>query len=310
MKNQMKGKKGITLIALVITIIVLLILAGVAIATLTGDNGILTRAGNAKNTANESEIEEKVKLAYQDYYLGQHTKIGYTFKNALDSIFGEGVVSSATEENGIYEIAFIDGKTYNLDTATGTIGLAPEVIKYYDSGDNEIAKTDLTNLDYLIIGGTEKFKVFSKSSNVIKAMPYYNLVIVTSDGTVKQGPADSSSTEIYCCFSSSQYWTNGDDIINMENSNIQQYITKYKTTLEGLGAKGVTVRAATYSELNASGVTGEMRCPNKTNSNSFWIGSANSMDNNVYIISGWDGSFSNGNAIYSNDCVRPIIEIH
>jgi len=38
MKNQIKGEKGITLIALVITIIVILILAGVTIATLTGDN--------------------------------------------------------------------------------------------------------------------------------------------------------------------------------------------------------------------------------------------------------------------------------
>jgi len=42
------NNKGITLIALVITIIVLLILAGVAIATLTGDNGILTKAASSK----------------------------------------------------------------------------------------------------------------------------------------------------------------------------------------------------------------------------------------------------------------------
>jgi len=40
----MKKNKGITLIALVLTIIVLLILAGVTIATLTGDNGILSQA--------------------------------------------------------------------------------------------------------------------------------------------------------------------------------------------------------------------------------------------------------------------------
>ena len=44
---------GITLIALVITIIVLLILAGVTIATLMGDNGILTKANDAKR---ETEI--------------------------------------------------------------------------------------------------------------------------------------------------------------------------------------------------------------------------------------------------------------
>ncbi|MCI8636954.1 MAG: hypothetical protein HFJ36_03755, partial [Clostridia bacterium] len=39
-----KKEKGITLIALVITIIVLLILAGIAIATLTGENGILNKS--------------------------------------------------------------------------------------------------------------------------------------------------------------------------------------------------------------------------------------------------------------------------
>ena len=63
MKLNLKERKGITLIALVITIIVLLILAGVSIAMLTGQNGILTQAQNAK-TANENKsAEEKVKLA-------------------------------------------------------------------------------------------------------------------------------------------------------------------------------------------------------------------------------------------------------
>lgn len=48
-------EKGITLIALVITIIVLLILAGVAIATLTGDNGVLTKAASAKEKQKEQK---------------------------------------------------------------------------------------------------------------------------------------------------------------------------------------------------------------------------------------------------------------
>ena len=54
--------KGITLIALVITIIVLLILAGVTIVTLTGENGILTQANNVKEQTEQSELEEEVKL--------------------------------------------------------------------------------------------------------------------------------------------------------------------------------------------------------------------------------------------------------
>ena len=59
----MTNNKGITLIALVITIIVLLILAGVSIAMLTGQNGILTRAGTATDETLKAEAEEAVKLA-------------------------------------------------------------------------------------------------------------------------------------------------------------------------------------------------------------------------------------------------------
>jgi len=62
MKTKFKNAKGITLIALVITIIVLLILAGVTIATLTGDNGILNQAGKAKDKTTEAESIERVQI--------------------------------------------------------------------------------------------------------------------------------------------------------------------------------------------------------------------------------------------------------
>lgn len=58
----MKNQKGITLIALVITIIVLLILAGVSIAMLTGQNGILTQASSAKSDTNKAEAAERINL--------------------------------------------------------------------------------------------------------------------------------------------------------------------------------------------------------------------------------------------------------
>ncbi len=56
---KLKKEKGITLIALVITIIVLLILAGVSIATLTGDNGILTKASEAKEETEAASRKEQ-----------------------------------------------------------------------------------------------------------------------------------------------------------------------------------------------------------------------------------------------------------
>ena len=65
LKERVNGKNGITLIALVITIIVLLILAGVAIATLTGENGILTRVQSTKTQNEKKTIEEQIHLALQ-----------------------------------------------------------------------------------------------------------------------------------------------------------------------------------------------------------------------------------------------------
>lgn len=59
------NQKGITLIALVITIIVLLILAGVSIAMLTGENGILTRTKEAKISQIEGQVREEINLAVQ-----------------------------------------------------------------------------------------------------------------------------------------------------------------------------------------------------------------------------------------------------
>lgn len=60
--KTLKKVNGITLIALVITIIVLLILAGVSIATLTGENGILTRANEAKEKTEAASKEEQIAL--------------------------------------------------------------------------------------------------------------------------------------------------------------------------------------------------------------------------------------------------------
>jgi len=62
MREKKKNSKGITLIALMITIIILLILAGVSIAMLTGNNGTLTQANNAKVETGKAVAKEKVQV--------------------------------------------------------------------------------------------------------------------------------------------------------------------------------------------------------------------------------------------------------
>ena len=70
-----KRERGITLIALVVTIIVLLILAGVSISMLTGQNGILNRAVEAKEKTETAQQDEEEKMqGYEsaiDQYIGK-----------------------------------------------------------------------------------------------------------------------------------------------------------------------------------------------------------------------------------------------
>ena len=68
-----KEMKGITLIALVITIVVLLILAGVSINLLLGDNGIITKAKEAKDSYSKSAVKEKVGFLLNEYEIDKAT---------------------------------------------------------------------------------------------------------------------------------------------------------------------------------------------------------------------------------------------
>ena len=111
-----KTNKGITLIALVITIIVLLILAAVSIATLTGENGILTRAQDAKTSTKIAEEREKVELAATAALaddLGGEIKEGF-LKQELEEYFGTDGFSIAPGENNGEE-GFIVAVTENVE---------------------------------------------------------------------------------------------------------------------------------------------------------------------------------------------------
>lgn len=91
----MKKEQGITLIALIITIIVLLILAAISIATLTGENGILTKASEAEKRTDITETKEKIKLEIMGNYNENKTK--YTNSdviNAVEKITGKEIAEN------------------------------------------------------------------------------------------------------------------------------------------------------------------------------------------------------------------------
>ena len=126
MKGSFKEKKGITLIALVITIIVLLILAGVSIAMLTGQKGILTQANNAKNATELASAKEKVELAVIGAI--SQTRDGTLTVGKLRTELAN---YGGTVEGDTFPVtAKVDGKSFTVDnkgnvTSTGSSDQTP-----------------------------------------------------------------------------------------------------------------------------------------------------------------------------------------
>ena len=130
-KQKLKESKGITLIALVITIIVLLILAGVTIATLTGDNGILTQAGKAKDKTTEAESIERVQVEVAGSYGLDGTIDKDQLNKNLGNIAGLKIgESNFGGENIVKELpatVTLNGYDIGID-ANGGVEKIPEII--------------------------------------------------------------------------------------------------------------------------------------------------------------------------------------
>ena len=110
MQKQKSKQRGITLIALVVTIIVLIILAGVSINMLVGDNGIITQAQIAKEENGRAEIIEKIQLEIADK---QAENLGTIYEDEFYEILERyGTVSAdetiLTTYEGNYKITIAD----------------------------------------------------------------------------------------------------------------------------------------------------------------------------------------------------------
>ena len=122
------NQKGITLVALVITIIVLLILAGVTIAALSGDNGILKRGSEAKVQTNISNAKDLINLGVQEcmtnYYNEKYVTNGtpgdiddYIINNIMTTQ-AKSVIASATGTTITTNVTDANGGTMSAEVGT------------------------------------------------------------------------------------------------------------------------------------------------------------------------------------------------
>lgn len=117
-KSQLPSNtRGITLIALIITIIILLILASISIATLTGENGLLNKALLSQEQTKYSHAEEKVKLAVMASYNTNNQLDNSMLKENLNAIDG---ISTKVEEIFFNLPITVDGYNFAI-TKSGNI---------------------------------------------------------------------------------------------------------------------------------------------------------------------------------------------
>ena len=108
-----KEMKGITLVALVITIVVLLILAGVSINTVLGDDGIIKKAKEAAEATKRASAEEEMNRLVLEYQLASNDE---TLESFLQEKVTEGRIDEVTD-NGDGTITItkkVEGKDYTI----------------------------------------------------------------------------------------------------------------------------------------------------------------------------------------------------
>ena len=260
--NQKETQKGITLIALVITIIVLLILAGVSIAMLTGQNGILTQAQNAKTTTENKSAEEKVKLAVMGARADDGTLTVGKLRTELANYGG------TVEGNTFPVTATVDGKSFTVDDK-GNVELAGEKqpvtregieVGDYVSYTPDTATEKTYDADKLKKGG------YTSTQTVKKEDLNWRVLRKNDDGSIDL-IGDATSNSVY--FSGSLGYNNGvyllNDICKELYSNSTHHITARSVNLEDmekwLTDSGKTARAS-YSNAVKYGETKEYKGSN------------------------------------------------
>ena len=91
---MLDNKKGITLIALVVTVVVLIILAGVSINAVLGNNGIIKKANQAASVTKEAEVKEAINRTILEFYL---TNDYETLEDFLKAKAEDGSIDSVTK---------------------------------------------------------------------------------------------------------------------------------------------------------------------------------------------------------------------
>ena len=112
-----KGESGITLIALVVTIVVLLILAGITISLVFGSNGVIDKAQEANENTKIAQVREQLELAKGPEYIegnGKYNPDSYFARIQAEGIIGNKDTDVIDNGDGTYEVTTTSGYIFKI----------------------------------------------------------------------------------------------------------------------------------------------------------------------------------------------------
>ena len=180
MMRKLRESKGITLIALVITILVLLILAGVAISMLAGENGIITKTNSAKTENEKATVEEQVKLAVMAALAAGNGEIkGADAFTALNNGLKEAGYSGTIDEATVaWPVTVTIGDTSLIISQSGTVS-EPTTIEKLKGGEPVDTTTTLKDADGKQVLIPAEFKISEHSASLVKD----GIVVIAPDNS-------------------------------------------------------------------------------------------------------------------------------
>lgn len=165
------NNKGITLIALIITIIVLLILAGVSISTIIGDNGVLSQANKSKIETNHSTVKEFIDIEASSFSIEKQT--GEYSGTVLNYLMENGII----DENNIINVEKLLGKTLSTGNRSGT----SDVYKIIEAGTvSGSSVTDITKMENKIYKIVYYPSDYQDENDIVDLGELYDSIIVVA----------------------------------------------------------------------------------------------------------------------------------
>ena len=253
MKELRKNQKGITLIALVVTIVVLLILAGVSIAMLGGENGLITRAQEAAEETRGASVEEERDLWKANQYLDDYASgSSESLQELIDRLVEQGLLTEdekdeilGNEEKGIEATGqvTIGSKTIVFGTAgktlvqafkDGEIEVGDYITDYNQKLKNSSASVSVTE-EETGHAGTQTYRVDTSTTWRVLGLSEDGTQLMITTGSPIKKVMNSSGTEewerdpyLYLNSAEGYYNTNDD----LTTNNILDKICKiYDSTL-------------------------------------------------------------------------------